>query len=263
MGVDAEMFVKWRGQPLTEREVRALAGRMTAVMGVNPFYTKFPSDSEPKGRHALSLAPTEKEWLEECARDYGLAAYPDPVATNRQVITQDGEPIFSQPGEQFIKVHFMGRYYGPGYERGDWNVYRGVYKFLTLNLAGCEVWYGGDSSGVTHYRLLDSVVDHLDRLFYIAGHDNYVGAFSSIFSLGVPQPVCTFCGDAPMHECGGGRGMTFYRCSGCGYEICADTEKWWDLAPDRHRKSLSGVSSSPEGQNVRPISEMPTLGGVK
>lgn len=38
----------------------------------------------------------------------------------------------------------MNRYYGPGYERGDWPAIYGAIRLLQTALPRCRVFYGGD-----------------------------------------------------------------------------------------------------------------------
>lgn len=44
------------------------------------------------------------------------------------------------------QVHTMMRYYGDGYERGDWGAICRVLMLLHASLDIGTVWYGGDSS---------------------------------------------------------------------------------------------------------------------
>ena len=45
-----------------------------------------------------------------------------------------------------IHVLLTGRYYGPGYERGDLPVYLALRRWFRSRLPGCEVWYGADEA---------------------------------------------------------------------------------------------------------------------
>ena len=44
-----------------------------------------------------------------------------------------------------IRVSTMSRYYGAGYERGDWPSIYGAIRLLQTALPGCVVHYGGDT----------------------------------------------------------------------------------------------------------------------
>ncbi|HEU5026635.1 MAG TPA: hypothetical protein VFV01_17090 [Spirillospora sp.] len=45
-----------------------------------------------------------------------------------------------------VVLSTMSRYYGPGYERGDWPSIYGAIRLLRAALPECRVFYGGDSS---------------------------------------------------------------------------------------------------------------------
>ena len=187
MGIDAEMFVRHTGL-MTEQEVRRLAREMCARFDAERFMIRKEDCSYDKAHHALSiLVPTVWE--------------------------QDGPDIVGEPGEQFIRVHLYTRYYGIGYERGDWILIRSVAEFLELSIPHSQIWYGGDSSGVLANHLDQQAREVLNRHWLSVGHEPYRSAW------GEKGPPCEFCGGAPFHHAGGGGNKTFFVCDGCDTKL--------------------------------------------
>lgn len=227
MGIDARMFVRLRrSSPLSEQEIRQTAARMAATLGHRHFLIR--RESSYRGpRHALSLVETvgelradgydleETQWL-------GLPS-------DRQVWTQDGDDIVAEPGEQMIEVNLWTRYYGEGYERGDWLTIRATAEFLEHVLPDCEVWYGGDSSGICAERFDTAARSRLHAHFLDHGHEPY----RSFFGRGQPAETCEFCAARPMADVGGGRGSTFWSCNGCGLKRITVGGRAYDLAQDQ------------------------------
>lgn len=145
---------------------------------------------------------------------------------------QDGPTIRPQPGEQLIKVNLWSRYYGPGYERGDWPAIRGVICWFWANHPSCETWYGGDSSGVRAARVGPEELTVLDQHYYTHGHRPYVGGFQGLSHE--RAPVCPRCGEPANHH-GGGGGQELWGCSGCGLQLVTGRDQvflfdhHWDI----------------------------------
>ena len=138
MGVDACMFVRHKGEPLSDAEVKKISYLMTSTFGHRKFlqYEKGEIGDYPERRALRIVEPFVDEYDE------------DPELVGKIVVTQDGPPIIAEDGEQFLELSLFGRYYGPGYERGDWTFLRSLAEWLERQIEGCEVWYGGDSSGI-------------------------------------------------------------------------------------------------------------------
>ena len=219
MGIDAEMFVRHRGN-LSEIEVRQLAAILGSTFGPERFWI-FKNPHFGKPRHALTIVPI------------GGDGDPDADAVLRQVPVwyQDGDPIVGEPGEQFIRVHLGTRYYGPGYERGDWTLIRGVAEFMEMAIPGGEVWYGGDSSGVCAKKLGAEERAEMTKHFLTNGHRPY----QSYFDLNgkAPRPLCDFCAGMIMNDVGGGAGRAFYSCAGCGQKTIVIKGVRYDLDMDK------------------------------
>ena len=194
MGVDAQMLVRTR-RVFTPDKVRRLSGHLAAAFGSDSFWIwdDYKNEDSTIGRHALELI---KEYH------------------------QDGEPIFPKPGETFIEVHIATRYYGKGYERGDLRLIMGVAEWLEARIPECDIYYGGDSSGICAEPFDAKARRELFSYFAKVGHEPYVGSFSSIFDRQQP-PHCDFC-LRDMLSTGGGGSKTFYYCSGCGKKTIFD-----------------------------------------
>lgn len=146
---------------------------------------------------------------------------------------EDSEvPVKARPGECLLQVSLYGRYYGPGYERGDILTYCAIAEWLELNIPGCEVWYGGDSSGVCVERF-----DELKRrelrthLFTPKGRDYFKGMWSMHSDEGYGTPAaCSLCpgGKYCGSRFGVGKDFASYHCAGCGIsEETRDGGKTW------------------------------------
>ncbi len=116
------------------------------------------------------------------------------------------------------RVSLMGRYYGPGYERGNPTHYISVAWWLELRFPGCVVYYGGDSCELgannlfgaeARERLMRHYVEHGGRPYYTNGH--YYG--------GPPSPDCPHCRE-PMWNQGLGPGdRRMFSCVGCDTKV--------------------------------------------
>lgn len=191
MGVDAEMFVRTR-QNYTGEQVRKMAHNLAEAFGHKRFMISRPGewDFYPNGKHCLELVDEYE---------------------------QDGPSEFPAEGEQLIQVNLYTRYYGRGYERGDWPFIYSVARWLEARIPDAKVWYGGDSSGVLAYPLDDATKDELWTLFCGVGHEPY----THFFGRQAKRPNCDFCG-APMVEYYWGRPTVGFSCHGCGHRLFTD-----------------------------------------
>lgn len=182
MGVNAQMLVKTK-QPMTPETVRKLSGDL-----VEAFFKDAFSIWEADNRHALEIV---NEFL------------------------QDGDDITPVPGEQLIEVYLSSRYYGEGYERGNFPIIKAVAEWLEFRIPGASIWYGGGSSGICAVPFDAAARQKLWKYFCANGHTPYTSYFGS-FRDSQEVIRCAFCGNRPMIDVGGGGGDTFYRCTGCG-----------------------------------------------
>ena len=187
MGIDAQMFVKIRNQRLTQDEVKRLAWELGEAFGPQRFWIIKPTEWRSDFRGALTI-------IEE--------------------YSQDGDTIYPAVGEQFIECHLGTRYYGEGYERGDLPLIISVAQWLEIKIPGCEVWYGGDSSGVSATAFDAVERARLFRYFVECGHRPYHGYFSDNLGSRAAH-LCQYC-DQPMTQYGFGGDYQSWHCDGCG-----------------------------------------------
>lgn len=234
MGVDAEMFVRIKGKEnwLSEDDVKRLAYEIGTAFDNQFFFTMNPRQGVfNKKRRALEIMRPLKDVSD--AENYGLEA--DMVG--HVVWSQDGEPIVAGDDEQFIKANLYHRYYGEGYERGDWPKLRACIFWLTVRIPAGEVWYGGDSSGICAKYADKSFLDAMDLHWAVHARRPYVryeSSFKPFLHGQVPVPICELC-EVPMADCGGGGKFTFYWCDGCGQKASAHvngTVAWAKLHDD-------------------------------
>lgn len=219
MGVDAEMLVRIKGKQnqLSESEVRRVSYEIGTAFDNNFFFTMNPRQGVFKEtRRALEIMRPLKDAAE--AADYGL----DSAHAGRVVWSQDGDPIVAAEDEQFIKVNLYGRYYGKGYERGDWPKLRACIFWLSTRIPNCEVWYGGDSSGICAEHATPLFMADLDQHWvanarrpYVRYESPHKGMFGRMPKDDIEPPVCELC-EVPMAEQGGSRDYSFFWCDGCG-----------------------------------------------
>lgn len=213
MGVDAELYIRVPGK-LSHQALRKISVDLVIAFGAHPFFLSRPEDNwlgakdYPNGRHALSIANK---------KDHYLAI---------------------EEGSTLVECHLSGRYYGPGYERGDIVSILGIAKWLrarfdkdlrerdertAAGFAQCTLYYGGDSSSsldVLDDKLEAELWDHFcskdSRNYFTKGWN----------PSGTTMPPCNFC-KIDMVSSGGGGACVYVHCNGCGarYAMNANTGK--------------------------------------
>lgn len=180
MGIDARIVVRTKTTP-TLKQVRRWAYELCAAFG----YKEFSVDRE-RGQRALEIVES---------------------------LEQDGPTLRPTKSETLIECHYSGRYWGPGYERGNLAKIIGVCDWLERRIPGAEVWYGGDSSGTCAVKF-----DKAEREKYLAHFASDKGnAYSeeSWMGDGKSSAHCDFC-DVDMPGYRQGPSATGYLCLGCG-----------------------------------------------
>jgi hypothetical protein len=126
-------------------------------------------------------------------------------------------PIRAERNECLLELSLFGRYYGPGYERGDILTYCAIAEWLEVNIPGCEVWYGGDSSGVLAELFDDKKRAELRRHLYSEQGRDYYKSWGNRTEYGTP-PACSLCpgGEYRGERFGTGQGYASFHCAGCG-----------------------------------------------
>lgn len=193
MGIDARILLRSQVQ-LFDEDLRKMSYMLGSTVG--PEKLHFPDyawegDKMVKRANQVAIRPCDGNIWE-----------------------QDGAPIHPAEGEFFYEVLLQSRYYGPGYERGDWSGIRSIIEFFKYNYPNSiDVWYGGDSSGVCAERMDREALEVINRHFYLQGQRPYLGAFGGF--RGESSMICPRC-HGPCSDHGGSSEVTFFICHGCG-----------------------------------------------
>lgn len=92
----------------------------------------------------VEIAPTDAELAAADAFFVARSRIGDAWQENDdKILYRDVEEWFESPR---VAVSTLARYYGPGYERGDWPTIYGAIRVLQAAFRGAKVFYGGDSS---------------------------------------------------------------------------------------------------------------------
>lgn len=223
MGIDAEILVrKVPRSTVTDEWLKEISWRMCEAIGAEKFYIS--TDWCGRGPR-LAIMRTG-----DCYKEEGEAP--------GSVYHQDGDSIKADGDECLLELSLCGRYYGIGYERGDILTYCAIAEWLEANIPGCEVWYGGDSSGVCAKPFGDKERRELREHLYSNMGRHYFGGFQRFDEErrgAAPRPpACAICPRGKYcgtrNGFGGGPGNEYcaYHCPGCGKNaITRDGGKTW------------------------------------
>lgn len=251
MGVDAEMLIRGIPQKLvTEKKLIELSWRICEALGAGTF---FISDGLPPEEYrvkhaawfkAFNAHPKYAAWKKAYGADDALrkklhdeifvdTGKPpeerrlaiEPTNTHyreeNEVPGREGFQFKARAGECLLKVHLFGRYYGPGYERGDILKYCAVAEWIETNLPGAELWYGGDS-GDDLVRFDEPYRRELRAHLYGPKGRAYFQYGGDVPGLrraeyGTP-PACSLCPGKVYcgSRCGFGSDYASFNCPGCG-----------------------------------------------
>jgi hypothetical protein len=131
--------------------------------------------------------------------------------------TQDGDTVLAAPGEYLLELSLWTRYYGENYERGDILTICAVAEWIEANMQPCEVWYGGDSSGVCIEPFGDKRRRELRRHLYGQKGCDYFSSWGT--PPNAMPPKCGLCvPEEKRQQYGSGMGGNFaaVSCGGCG-----------------------------------------------
>lgn len=275
MGIDAEILIRYRGERPTDAQLSRWSWDLCNSVGASKFFTSdgLPPDeygeASRRWREAFNAHPAYARFStrgnqgnftarEEIVRDIG--EHPQCLRraielTNRRypiegddykdippqywapglAWTQDGDSILAEPGETLLEVSLWSRYYGVGYERGDLLGICAICEWIETNMQPCEVWYGGDSSGVLAEPFPEHKRAELRRHLYSQQGRDYFAYFDERGSFPVPKP-CGLCvpGENRFNRCGFGPNYVAASCGGCGktFETRDNGSTWEVRKPD-------------------------------
>jgi len=132
--------------------------------------------------------------------------FQDRELNHRALEIVDPKPYGIKSSHAFLEVNLWTRYYGIGYERGNFPFIYTLAIYLERKLSPCNVYYGGDHTYIV--ELFDtSKRDDLMKHFVKVGRRPY--------RRHVIAPICTFCNAHPTLLERGGSYESVY-CPGCG-----------------------------------------------
>lgn len=171
----------------------------------------FRDIGKPPECRRLAIEPTLTRYREN-----------DDPAPGTEYREDSDTPIKANQGECLLKLSLFGRYYGPGYERGDILTYCAIAEWLEINIPGCEVWYGGDSSGVCAEPFHELKRRELRKhLFSGNGRDYFKRGWMETSS--VRPKTCSLCPGGKYCGSQFGSGMhdqyAAFHCAGCGKSV--------------------------------------------
>lgn len=193
MGIDARILIRRVPHAtVTEDWLTETSWALCASIGADKFFTSDGTESHDRERRRA---------IERTGHEYH----------------QDGDSICAAPGECLLEVNVWSRYYGPGYERGDLLTLCGIAEWLEANIPGCEVWYGGDSSGVLAEPWPDAKRRELRNHLYSDMGRNYFRSWCKRDEYGLPK-ACSLCpgGVYRGERYGAGQLYASLTCAGCG-----------------------------------------------
>lgn len=129
MGIDATMLLRVKGAP-SDEDLKKWSWDLCNIVGADKFML-----NREQGTSAITLSSTYNDEDE-------------PLVAPGRAWVQDGPTLYANEDETFLEVHLWTRYYGVGYERGDLDTICNTAEWCERNIPNCEVWYGGDSSGI-------------------------------------------------------------------------------------------------------------------
>lgn len=257
MGIDAKILLRLKGGEPSDAQIAEWAWDLARAVGADKFFLQ---DGLPKAAYKVALekwlkafdahpkAPTFRlerdydvrdalhkqiladigEVPEELNRALELSdAYEDGI--DGKIFHQDGDPILAANDEWFLTVNLWSRYYGIGYERGDLMTICAIAEWAEANIPNCEVWYGGDSSGVLAEKFDAAAREALKRHFYSPSGRDYFGGWAKQGSFPTPAP-CGLCipKEPRFNQHGFGQNFIAVNCGGCGKSFeSRDNGKTW------------------------------------
>jgi len=216
MGIDARILLRLQCTASQADLIEWSAGLCTAI-GANKFFFK-----PELGETAIRLS---KDWSDEGQQD-------------GKVYHQDGPSIHAGQGETLLEVSLWSRYYGPGYERGDILSICAIAEWVEVNIPHCQVWYGGDSSGVLVAPFGKAERQEMKQHLYSSKGRDYFKGFGTISANRNPYPAMLPCKICPkdnlLPRSGWGQNYAVYHCAPCGRTFTThDNGQTWETSREQ------------------------------
>lgn len=209
MGIDARMVLRVKDKP-SDKQLKEWSWRLAAAVGAEKLWL-----DKAEGRGAITLS---YDYDEAGERVYNGKSY-----------AQDGDPLIVT-SYWLLEVHVSTRFYGIGYERGDLLGLCAVAEWCEQNINGCEVWYGGDSSGVMAQPWPEAARRALRQHLYSDEGREYFRHGERPNSFPHPE-LCSLCVSSEgfnRYGWGGGDTYVAVSCPGCGESFQSrDGGKTW------------------------------------
>lgn len=269
MGIDARILLRLKGEKPTETDISRWSWELSKAVGPKHFFTTdglAPEDYKAKdaawtaafqGHRLYQLYETanweyRKEYRADIVADIGEHDFKErqraielttdwseeggegegeyPAPGDGKIYHQDGPDIRAAEGEWLLTVNLWSRWYGIGYERGDLLTICAIAEWVEANIPNCEVWYGGDSSGVCAEPFGREARDALKRHFYSeSGRDYFAHARPGTFPTPAPCSLC-IPEEPRFNQHGFGQNFIAVNCGGCGKSFEShDNGKTWQL----------------------------------
>lgn len=157
-------------------------------------------------------APITNEQLKKASYIFGSAFHYDLMLGHDNTHYHHPIELSKYYKEYDLEIPLSGRYYGPGYERGDLFTYVAMAELLEILFPACTIYYGGDS-GEEKEEFDRTKRNELMRYYVKANaRDRYVRAFDRD-NAGMNCPNC----DVQMTQNGWGPSFKLFTCQGCGW----------------------------------------------
>jgi len=196
MGLDATIYV-YSPKILTEREITRLSYEICECYGHGEFMVNNPTEQKKRPTWPAHHAFTTLE-----SQDWG----------DWDFLSDEIKKNLTHGVGTMLTLHYFGRYYGVGYERGDLPKILSVLNWVRLRIHNSTVFYGGDGDCA---EFTEDEGHELFNHFVFKGHRPYLEGWAH---EGGESPECPMCKEQ-MGEYGWGPDETRFQCFGCEYRV--------------------------------------------
>lgn len=213
MGIDARIIVRVKRELSTE-ELRKVGYNLGIAFGPDRFW------------YGSETYTWRDPWA--ISRIYGYGGDGKSVCPKdgeQFPYRQDGPDIEPEDGEFMYGVYVWTRYWGPAYQRGDIAFIVMLAEWLERHIEGCQVWYGGDSSGVLAQHFDKAMRDEYMNLWALDGE-----VYGTFFDNGSHSPAPyrpkSKVYSEPMIRNGYGGDFAAFYCPGSGEKAIWEGGRW-------------------------------------